>query len=83
MNLIVRDRDRQIEILSKDNAMLKKDNAILSKDNVEKDKRIAEKDKRIAELERKLGLNGVSTKPAPRSKVRSRNSAKARATANT
>ena len=69
MNLILRERDRKIEALTKDNA--------------EKDKRIAENVKRIAELERKLGLNGASAKPTPPGKVRARNSAKARATANT
>ena len=47
-----------------------------------KDRTIAAQAKRIAELERKLGLNGASTKPARTVKVRARNSAKARASAN-
>ena len=75
MNLIIRDRDRQIE--DRDIIIAERDGeiAVLTKDN-------AAKDKRIAELERKLGLNGASSKPTPPGKVRTRNSAKARATAN-
>ena len=55
MNFILVQKDRKIEVLSKDIEALSKDNAALSK--------------RIAELERKLDLNGATKKTAPVAKA--------------
>jgi len=64
-----------------DMGIVKNELAIRDKAIAAKDKEIAAQAKRIAELERRLGLNGT-TKPTPPSKVRARNSAKSRASAN-
>ena len=67
---------KTITLLTKDKAMLQKDKTVLTKDN-------AALQKEIAEYRRRYGvLSGTAVKPSRTTKVRARNSAKARAAAN-
>ena len=77
LKLTISNMENKIAMLLKEKEILEKEKKELGK----KEKELLKKEKRIAELERKE-ISDASSKPTPPGKVRARNSAKARATAN-